>query len=119
MNVIKMTHKPIWLGLIFTSGLASIPYGIIVATSQYIYDDKNLKINEGVFVKRQKIIPLYRIIDIQSRRNILGFGTVSITDKTGVTTLRLVSEPLEVARTLQAAREQAQSHQNIIHNEIF
>jgi len=117
MHSIKLTHKPAWI--FCWTYIMPAYYAVIISTTDYLYDDKNLTIREGVFTKRQKTIPLYRIIDIQARRNILGYGTVTVTDKTGVTKLRLVAKPLETAKTLQAAKEQAQSNQNIVHNEIF
>ena len=118
MHSIKQTHKPAWI-LAFTTGLLWIPYAIITSTTDYSYDNKNLTIREGVFVKRQRIIPLYRIIDVQARRNILGYGTVTVLDKTSSAKLRLVAKPLETARALQIAREHAQNQQSTIHTEIF
>jgi len=117
MHSIKLTHKPAWI--LSPTVIFSIHYVIITGTTEYTYDDKNIIIREGVFTKHQKTIPLYRIIDIQARRNILGYGTVTVADKASVTKLRLVAKPLEVAKILQTAKEQAQSNQNIVHNEIF
>ena len=118
MPSIKLTHKPAWI-LACTTGLLWVPYAIITSTTDYSYDDNNLTVREGIFVKHQKIIPIYRIIDVQARRNIIGYGTVTIREKTGITKLRLVASPLETARALSVAKESAQRRQNILHNEIF
>ena len=122
MRPIKTTYKPMWLSLIWSSILCFMPsvvYAVKIATTKYSYNDNNLVIQTGVFTKRQNTIPFYRISDVQAQKNIFGYGTVIIADKMGVTTLRAIARPLEVAHDLQLAREQAQNQSNVIHNDIF
>jgi len=122
MRPIKTTYKPVWLSLTWSMLLSFIPtivYAVRISTTKYSYNDSNLVIQTGVFTKQQNTIPFYRISDIQAQKNIFGYGKVTISDKMGVTTLRAIAKPLEVAHSLRLVREQAQNQSNVVHNEIF
>jgi len=122
MRTIKTTYKPVWLSLLWSYILVWIPtivYAVKIATTEYSYDDKNLVIQTGVFTKHQKTLPFYRITDIQARKNIFGFGAIVVSDKMGAVVLHAIANPLESAHVLQELKEQAQTHANVVHNEIF
>lgn len=122
MHPIKTTYKPMWLSLIWSGLLGFIPtivYAIRISTTKYNHNDANLVIQTGVFTKKQNTIPFYRVTDVQAQKNIFGYGTITISDKVGTTTLRAIARPLEVAHSLQLLREQAQNQSNVVHNEIF
>lgn len=48
---------------------------------KYYYNNEKLIIEYGIFNKQQKIIPLYRIINITAQDNIFNFGVIRIEDK--------------------------------------
>ena len=54
---------------------------IILKTSKYYYNNEKLIVETGILNKKQKIVPLYRIVNITARDNILNFGELYINDK--------------------------------------
>ena len=66
-------------GTMFFLLIIPLCYYFILKYCKYYYNDEKLIVETGVFNKKQKIVPLYRIINITARDNILNFGEILLT----------------------------------------
>lgn len=92
-------------------------YYFILRNCKYYYNDKNLIIETGVFNKEQRIVPLYRIINITARDNIFKFGKIYIRDKEQTIILKYVKHSKDEMLRLVEKWENAKK-QNI-RNEVI
>lgn len=68
-------------GALFLTLLVPLWWFLILKTSKYYYNNEKLIIETGILNRKQKIVPLYRIVNITARDNILNFGELYIYDK--------------------------------------
>ena len=68
-------------GGLFLTLLVPAWWFLILKMSKYYYNDEKLIVETGIFNKKQKIVPLYRIVNITARDNIFNFGELYINDK--------------------------------------
>lgn len=77
---------------------------------KYYYNDEKLIVETGVFNKKQKIVPLYRIINITAVDNILNFGKIYINDKGQMLILKYVNhskvEMIKLTENWENAKKQ-------------
>ena len=64
----------------------------ILNNCKYYYNEEKLIIETGVLNKQQRIVPLYRIVDITAQDNIFNFGKIYIRDKEQVVILKYVKQ---------------------------
>lgn len=74
----------------FISLIIPLYYYFILKNCKYYYDNEKLIVETGVFNKKQKIVPLYRIVNITARENIFNFGEMYIRDKEQTVVLKYV-----------------------------
>jgi hypothetical protein len=74
----------------FISLIIPLYYYFILKNCKYYYDNEKLIVETGVFNKKQKIVPLYRIVNITARENIFNFGEMYIRDKEQAVVLKYV-----------------------------
>lgn len=104
-------------GSMFFILIISLYYYLILKNCKYYYNEEKLIIETGVFNKKQKIVPLYRIINITAVDNILNFGKIYINDKGQTLILKYVNHSKEEMMKLTENWENAKK-QNI-RNEII
>lgn len=68
-------------GALFLTLLVPLWWFLILKTSKYYYNNEKLIIETGILNRKQKVVPLYRIVNITARDNILNFGELYIYDK--------------------------------------
>lgn len=68
-------------GVLFFTLLVPLWWFLILRTSKYYYNDEKIIIETGILNRKQKVVPLYRIVNITARDNILNFGELYIYDK--------------------------------------
>lgn len=120
----KISKTPIiiWIivALFLTGGLLLIVplcMHFIYKNSKYYYNDEKFIIEKGVFNKEQRIIPLYRIVNLKAQQNIFNYGNINIEDKGQIITLKYVERPKEEMLKLIDKWESAKK-QNI-RNEVI
>lgn len=104
-------------GKIFFIFIIPLCYYFILKNCRYYYNDEKLITESGVFNKNQKIVPLYRIVNITARDNILNFGEIYIKDKGQTIILKYVDHSKEEMISLIEKWENAKK-QNI-RNEVI
>lgn len=104
-------------GNMFFILIVPLCYYFILKNCKYYYNDEKLIIETGVFNKKQKIVPLYRIINITAIDNILNFGKMYINDKGQTIILKYVNHSKEEMMKLTEKWENAKK-QNI-RNEVI
>ena len=77
-------------GPLFITLIIPICYYFKLKNCKYYYNNEKLIAETGVFNKKQKIVPLYRIININAQDNIFNFGTIFIRDKEQTVVLKYV-----------------------------
>lgn len=118
----------LWLviGVIFTlatsfSGflilIVPLCYYFILNNCKYYYNNEKLFVETGVFNKRQKVVPLYRIVNITAQDNIFNFGNMYINDKGQTIVLKYVNHSKQEMLKLIEKWENAKN-QNI-RNEVI
>ena len=105
------------IGTLFLLLIVPLYYYFILKNSKYYYNDEKLIVETGVFNKKQKIVPLYRIVNITAVDNILNFGVVYIKDKEQTIILKYVNHSKEEMMKLTEKWENAKK-QNI-RNEVI
>ncbi len=121
-NYIKKTNLPV---IIWCAILCFTIYGLIyplclyfiIKSCKYYYDNEKLIIETGVFIKRQNVVPLYRIINITAQDNIFNYGFIRIQDKGQILLLKYISHSKEEMMKLTEKWENAKK-QNI-KNEVI
>lgn len=118
----------LWLvfGVIFTLStsfngfpilIVPLCYYFILNNSKYYYNNEKLIVETGVFNKTQKIVPLYRIVNITAQDNIFNFGNIYINDKGQTVILKYVNHSKQEMLKLIEKWENAKN-QNI-RNEVI
>lgn len=77
-------------GKLFLVFIVPLCYYFIFKNCKYYYNNDKLIVETGVFNKKQKIVPLYRIVNITAVDNILSFGKIYINDKEQTIILKYV-----------------------------
>ena len=85
--------------------------------SKYYYNDEKLIVETGIFNKKQKIVPLYRIVNITARDNIFNFGELYINDKGQTLILKNVKHSKDEMTKLITKWENAKKEN--IRNEVI
>ena len=104
-------------GTMFFILVVPLCYYFILKNCKYYYNEEKLIVETGVFNKKQKIVPLYRIVNITARDNILNFGEIYIKDKEQTIILKYVNHSKEEMIKLTEKWENAKK-QNI-RNEVI
>ena len=104
-------------GKMFLIMIVPLCYYTILKNCKYYYNDEKLIIETGVLNKKQKIVPLYRIINITAIDNILNFGKIYINDKGQTIILKYVNHSKEEMMKLTTKWENAKK-QNV-RNEVI
>lgn len=104
-------------GAMFFLLIVPICYYFILKYCKYYYNDEKLIVETGVFNKKQKVVPLYRIVNITARDNILNFGEIYINDKGQTIILKYVNHSKEEMTKLTEKWERAQKDN--IRNEVI
>lgn len=104
-------------GKMFWIFIIPLCYYLILKNCKYYYNNEKLIIETGVLSKKQKIVPLYRIINITAVDNILNFGRIYINDKEQTIILKYVNHSKEEMMKLIEKWENAKK--NNIRNEII
>lgn len=104
-------------GTMFFILLVPLCYYFILKNCKYYYNEEKLIVETGVFNRKQKIVPLYRIVNITARDNILNFGEIYINDKEQTIILKYVNHSKEEMIKLTEKWENAKK-QNI-RNEVI
>lgn len=104
-------------GTMFLILIVPLCYYVILKNCKYYYNDEKLIAETGVFNKKQKIVPLYRIVNITAEDNILNFGRIYIDDKGQTLVLKYVNHSREEMIRLIEKWENAKK-QNI-RNEVI
>lgn len=93
----------------FISLIIPLYYYFILKNCKYYYDNEKLIVETGVFNKKQKIVPLYRIVNITARENIFNFGEMYIRDKEQTVVLKYVyhskEEMMKLTRSWDNAKK--------------
>ena len=92
-------------------------YYFILKNCRYYYNNEKLIIETGVINKKQKIVPLYRIVNITAVDNIFNFGKIYIKDKMQTIVLKYVNHSKEEMMILIEKWEKAKE-QNV-RNEVI
>ena len=101
----------------FISLIIPLYYYFILKNCKYYYDNEKLIVETGVFNKKQKIVPLYRIVNITARENIFNFGEMYIRDKEQTVVLKYVYHSKEEMMKLTKSWDNAKKLN--IRNEII
>ena len=88
--VITIIFTLISEGKMVLSLFIPLAYYFILRNSNYYYNDDKIIVEMGVFNKTQKIVPMYRIINITAQDNIFNFGRIYIADKQQTLVLKYV-----------------------------
>lgn len=104
-------------GTLFLILLVPVWWLFILKMYKYYYNDEKIIVETGIFNKKQKIVPLYRIVNITARDNIFNFGELYINDKGQTLVLKYVKHSKDEMTKLIDAWENAKK--NNIRNEII
>lgn len=104
-------------GALFLTLLVPLWWFLILKTSKYYYNNEKLIIETGILNRKQKIVPLYRIVNITARDNILNFGELYIYDKGQTLILKNVEHSRNEMTKLITKWENAKNEN--IRNEII
>jgi|GEM_PF-4294207 hypothetical protein len=104
-------------GGLFLTLLVPAWWFLILKMSKYYYNDEKLIVETGIFNKKQKIVPLYRIVNITARDNIFNFGELYINDKGQTLILKNVKHSKDEMTKLITKWENAKKEN--IRNEVI
>ena len=104
-------------GGLFLTLLVPAWWFLILKMSKYYYNDEKLIVETGIFNKKQKIVPLYRIVNITARDNIFNFGELYINDKGQTLILKNVKHSKDEMTKLITKWENAKKE--YIRNEVI
>lgn len=104
-------------GGLFLTLLVPVWWFLILKMSKYYYNDEKLIVETGIFNKKQKIVPLYRIVNITARDNIFNFGELYINDKGQTLILKNVKHSKDEMTKLITKWENAKKEN--IRNEVI
>lgn len=104
-------------GGLFLTLLVPAWWLLILKMSKYYYNDEKLIVETGIFNKKQKIVPLYRIVNITARDNIFNFGELYINDKGQTLILKNVKHSKDEMTKLITKWENAKKEN--IRNEVI
>ena len=104
-------------GGLFLTLLVPAWWFLILKMSKYYYNDEKLIVETGIFNKKQKIVPLYRIVNITARDNIFNFGELYINDKSQTLILKNVKHSKDEMTKLITKWENAKKEN--IRNEVI
>ena len=104
-------------GGLFLTLLVPAWWFLILKMSKYYYNDEKLIVETGIFNKKQKIVPLYRIVNITARDNIFNFGELYINDKGQTLILKNVKHSKDEMTKLITKCENAKKEN--IRNEVI
>lgn len=86
-----------------------IYYNFILKNCKYYYNDEKLIIETGVFYKKQKILPFYKVVNITAEENMFKFGSIYLKDKDELTILKYVKhsrvEMMEIVKKWEHAKK--------------
>ena len=92
-------------------------YYDLLKNCKYNYNNEKLIIEFGIFNKQQRIIPLYRIINITAQDNIFNFGIIRIEDKGQTLLLKYIKNSKKEMMKLVEKWENAKNKN--IRNEVI
>lgn len=104
-------------GGLFLTLLVPAWWFLILKMSKYYYNDEKLIVETGIFNKKQRIVPLYRIVNITARDNIFNFGELYINDKGQTLMLKNVKNSKDEMTKLITKWENAKKEN--IRNEVI
>ena len=104
-------------GGLFLTLLVPAWWFLILKMSKYYYNDEKLIVETGIFNKKQKIVPLCRIVNITARDNIFNFGELYINDKGQTLILKNVKHSKDEMTKLITKWENAKKEN--IRNEVI
>lgn len=104
-------------GGLFLTLLVPAWWFLILKMSKYYYNDEKLIVETGIFNKKQRIVPLYRIVNITARDNIFNFGELYINDKGQTLILKNVKHSKDEMTKLITKWENAKKEN--IRNEVI
>lgn len=104
-------------GGLFLTLLVPAWWFLILKMSKYYYNDEKLIVETGIFNKKQRIVPLYRIVNITARDNIFNFGELYINDKGQTLVLKNVKNSKDEMTKLITKWENAKKEN--IRNEVI
>lgn len=104
-------------GIMFLLLIVPLCFYFILKNCKYYYNNDKLIVEEGVFNKKQFIVPLYRITNITAEDNIFNFGCIYIQDKGHTIKLNYVKCAKNEMMRLNDYWEKAKN--NNIRNEVF
>ena len=81
------------LPTLFISLFIPICCYLTLKNRKYYYNDEQLIVETGVFFKKKRIMPLYRVVKISAEDNIFNFGKVYIKDSEQGMILDYISHP--------------------------
>ncbi len=105
------------LGMLFLVLIIPLYYYLDLKYRKYYYNDEKMIIETGIFNKTQKIVPLYRIINITAQDNIFNFGRIYIKDKEQTVVLTYVKNAKNEMLLINEKWEKAKT--NNIRNEVI
>lgn len=115
--VISILFTIFSLGMLFILLIIPLCYFFILKNCKYYYNNDKLIIEEGVFNKKQFIIPFYRITNIVAQDNIFNFGYIFIQDKGQTRKLKYVKNAKKEMMKLNEIWEKAKDSN--VRNEVF
>ena len=96
------------LPTLFISLFIPICCYLTLKNRKYYYNDEQLIVETGVFFKKKRIMPLYRVVKISAEDNIFNFGKVYIKDSEQVIILDYISHPrneiIKISEKLEIAK---------------
>lgn len=121
------TNLIIWLVISLLFTIATLFTGFLVLVipffiwlglkkRDYYYNDEKVIVESGIIIKKQNIIPLYRIVNLNST-SLLWIGTINIQDKGQMVSLPYVKNSRQELLKLTEKWEKAK-RQNI-RNEVI
>lgn len=105
------------MGSLFIIIIVPLCYYVILNNCKYYYNDVKMIVETGVFNKKQKIVPLYRIVNISAEDNIFNFGKIYIRDKEQTVILKYVKYSKK--EMLQLIDKWEQAKKQNIRNEVI
>lgn len=97
-------------GTLFLILIVPLCYYFILKNCKYYYNDEKMIIETGVLNKKQRVVPLYRIVNVTAQDNIFNFGNLYIQDKQQTVVLKYVNhskqEMLQLMEKWESAKKQ-------------
>lgn len=101
----------------FVMWLLPIYAFVMLKCKRYYYNQENLIAETGIIVKKKKIVPLYRVVNISAEDSIFKVGKLYIKGKGQTIVLDWVADPKEEMTRL--VRQWEKAREKNIRNEII